>query len=55
MNFIFADEQLELRAIVRDFLADKSPEDAVRRLMATPSGSGRCSGAFLLSRAKTPV
>ena len=38
MNFIFTDEQLELRAIVREFLADKSAETAVRALMATPSG-----------------
>jgi hypothetical protein len=26
MNFIFTDEQLELRAVVREFLADKSTE-----------------------------
>jgi hypothetical protein len=26
MNFIFTDEQLELRAVVREFLADKSAE-----------------------------
>ena len=38
MNFLFTDEQLELRAAVRDFLADKSSEQAVRRLMATPDG-----------------
>src|SRR5258708_15384043 len=37
-TFIFTDEQLELQATVRGFLADKSAEDAVRRLMATPSG-----------------
>jgi alkylation response protein AidB-like acyl-CoA dehydrogenase len=38
MNFLFTDEQLELRAIVRAFLADKSAEAAVRELMATPAG-----------------
>jgi alkylation response protein AidB-like acyl-CoA dehydrogenase len=38
MNFLFTDEQLELRASVRDFLADKSSEETVRRLMATPDG-----------------
>jgi alkylation response protein AidB-like acyl-CoA dehydrogenase len=38
MNFLFTDEQLELRATVRAFLADKSPEAAVRALMATPGG-----------------
>jgi alkylation response protein AidB-like acyl-CoA dehydrogenase len=38
MNFLFTDEQLELRATVRDFLADKSAEPAVRRLMATEAG-----------------
>src|SRR5260370_19063604 len=37
-TFIFTDEQLELQATVRGFLADKSAEDAVWRLMATPSG-----------------
>ena len=38
MNFLFTDEQLELRATVRDFLAGKSSEQAVRRLMADPGG-----------------
>ena len=38
MNFLFTDEQLELRASVRGFLAGKSAEQAVRRLMATPAG-----------------
>jgi alkylation response protein AidB-like acyl-CoA dehydrogenase len=38
MNFLFTDEQLELRATVRDFLAGKSAEPAVRRLMADPAG-----------------
>jgi len=38
MNFLFTDEQLELRAAVRDFLADKSAEPAARRLMATEAG-----------------
>ncbi|HEY1000560.1 MAG TPA: acyl-CoA dehydrogenase family protein [Streptosporangiaceae bacterium] len=38
MNFLFTDEQLELRAAVRDFLGAKSAEPAVRRLMATEAG-----------------
>ena len=38
MDFLFTDEQLELRATVRDFLAGKSAEEAVRRLMATDAG-----------------
>ena len=38
MNFLFSDEQLELRATVRGFLASKSAEETVRRLMATPAG-----------------
>jgi alkylation response protein AidB-like acyl-CoA dehydrogenase len=41
MNFLFTDEQLELRAAVRGFLADKSAEATVRGLMATPSGYDR--------------
>ena len=38
MNFLFTDEQLELRAAVRGFLTDKSAEEAVRGLMATEAG-----------------
>jgi alkylation response protein AidB-like acyl-CoA dehydrogenase len=38
MNFAFDDEQEQLRAMVRDFLADKSPEAEVRRLMDTETG-----------------
>src|SRR5271166_2562408 len=38
MDFLCTDEQLELRATVRDFLASKSAEEAVRALMATPAG-----------------
>ncbi|MBV9380344.1 MAG: acyl-CoA dehydrogenase family protein [Streptosporangiaceae bacterium] len=38
MDFLFTDEQLELRATVRDFLAGKSAEETVRRLMATEAG-----------------
>ena len=38
MNFAFSDEQEELREAVRRFLADKSPESEVRRLMATAEG-----------------
>ena len=38
MRFTLSDEQRELAATVRAFLADKSPESAVRQLMATPEG-----------------
>ena len=38
MNFAFSDEQDELRAGVRRFLAEKSPETEVRRLMDTTEG-----------------
>jgi alkylation response protein AidB-like acyl-CoA dehydrogenase len=38
MNFAFSEEQEELRRIVRQFLEDKSPETAVRALMATEKG-----------------
>ncbi len=38
MNFAFSEEQEELRRIVRQFLDDKSPETAVRELMATEKG-----------------
>jgi alkylation response protein AidB-like acyl-CoA dehydrogenase len=38
MNLAFSDEQEELRRSVRRFLADKSPESEVRRLMATETG-----------------
>src|SRR6516165_12095810 len=38
MNFAFSDEQEELRAAVRRFLTDKSPETEVRRLMDTTEG-----------------
>jgi alkylation response protein AidB-like acyl-CoA dehydrogenase len=38
MNFAFSDEQDELRAGVRRFLAEKSPESEVRRLMDTTEG-----------------
>jgi alkylation response protein AidB-like acyl-CoA dehydrogenase len=38
MDFLFTEEQLELRAAVRGFLASKSSEPIVRRLMATPEG-----------------
>src|SRR5690349_4155472 len=38
MKFTLTDEQRELRAMVRDFLQDKSPESEVRRLMATSEG-----------------
>jgi alkylation response protein AidB-like acyl-CoA dehydrogenase len=38
MNFAFSEEQEELRQAVRRFLADKSPEAEVRRLMATAEG-----------------
>ena len=38
MDFLFTDEQLELRAAVRGFLGRKSAADSVRRLMATDAG-----------------
>ena len=38
MDFAFSEEQEELRRAVRRFLADKSPDGEVRRLMATPEG-----------------
>src|ERR1700726_2144828 len=38
MNFAFSDEQEELRAAVRRFLVEKSPETEVRRLMDTTEG-----------------
>ena len=38
MNFAFSDEQDELRAGVRRFLSEKSPETEVRRLMDTTEG-----------------
>jgi alkylation response protein AidB-like acyl-CoA dehydrogenase len=38
MNFAFSDEQEELRTGVRRFLAEKSPETEVRRLMETEDG-----------------
>lgn len=38
MNFAFSEEQEELRRIVRQFLDDKSDEQAVRALMATEKG-----------------
>ena len=38
MNFAFSDEQEELRTAVKRFLAEKSPETEVRRLMATTDG-----------------
>ncbi len=38
MDFLFTDEQLELRASVRGFLASKSAEESVRAAMATEAG-----------------
>ena len=38
MDFLFTDEQLELRAAVRGFLGRKSSADSVRRLMADDAG-----------------
>src|SRR5580658_10085489 len=37
-TFVFTDEQQDLRAMVRRFLAEKSPVSDVRRLMATEAG-----------------
>jgi alkylation response protein AidB-like acyl-CoA dehydrogenase len=38
VNFAFSEEQEELRRIVRQFLENRSPETAVRELMATEKG-----------------
>ena len=38
MNFVFTEEQDELRKAVNRFLAEKSPETEVRRLMETDEG-----------------
>ena len=38
MNFAFSEEQEELRKVVKQFMEDKSPETAVRDLMATDEG-----------------
>jgi len=38
VNFAFSEEQEELRRFVRQFLEEKSPETAVRALMATEAG-----------------
>jgi acyl-CoA dehydrogenase len=38
MEFVFSEEQSELRSMVRDLLRDTSPEPQVRRLMETPEG-----------------
>jgi alkylation response protein AidB-like acyl-CoA dehydrogenase len=38
VNFAFSDEQEELRSAVKRFLAEKSPESEVRRLMETTEG-----------------
>ena len=37
-TFVFTDEQQDLRAMVRRFLAEKSPVSEVRRLTATEAG-----------------
>jgi alkylation response protein AidB-like acyl-CoA dehydrogenase len=38
LDFAFSPEQEDLRAMVRDFFAARSPETEVRRLMETPGG-----------------
>ncbi len=38
MNFAFSEEQEELRKVVKQFMEDKSPEAAVRELMASDTG-----------------
>src|SRR4051812_49977870 len=38
MNFSLSDEQVELRAVVRRFLAERATESETRRLMATDTG-----------------
>ena len=50
MNFAFSEEQEELRRIVRQFLDDKSDEQAVRALMATEKGYDDAFGARPLAR-----
>ncbi|HEY0803595.1 MAG TPA: acyl-CoA dehydrogenase family protein, partial [Pseudonocardiaceae bacterium] len=41
MDFAFSAEQDDLRAVLRGFLRDVSPEPEVRRLMATEDGFDR--------------
>jgi alkylation response protein AidB-like acyl-CoA dehydrogenase len=41
VDFAFSPEQEQLRAVVRKFLGQKSPESEVRRLMETPAGYDR--------------
>jgi alkylation response protein AidB-like acyl-CoA dehydrogenase len=41
VNLSFTQEQNDLRAMIRDFLADRSPESEVRRLMETEDGFDR--------------
>ena len=50
MNFAFSDEQEELRTAVRRFLAEKSPETEVRRLMETTEGYDPAYGARPMRR-----
>jgi len=50
MDFLCTDEQLELRASVRAFLASKSAEETVRGLMATPAGYDPAPSTRLASR-----
>src|SRR3954463_4225617 len=38
MNFTLSDEQEQLRSVVRDFLAERAPESATRRLMESDTG-----------------
>jgi alkylation response protein AidB-like acyl-CoA dehydrogenase len=41
MDFTYTEEQDELRAVLRRYLADRSPQDEVRRVMATADGTDR--------------
>ena len=52
MNFAFSEEQEELRRIVRQFLDDKSDEQAVRALMATEKGFDDAVCAAMMKRAR---
>lgn len=41
VDFTYTPEQIELRALMRKYLASRSPEDTVRRLMETEEGNDR--------------
>jgi len=41
MDFVYTDEQNDLRAVLCRYLADRSPQEVVRRVMATRDGIDR--------------